>query len=169
MQWVVTGDTARLLANSSVAARFLATLPAGALRCEFDGLEFDYEPGTKQTQQQADAYTQLLVAVKVAAGSDVAAWTSIPYITPAKMGPPGAGIDFVNLMSYFFSAAGSMQSYIDGAAKLRAWGFSASRVNLGVPYYDSGQGAWATLAAPCARTLPPPPTCVAMPSSWENT
>ena len=99
------------------------------------------------------------MAVKVAAGSDVAAWTSIPYITPAKMGPPGAGIDFVNLMSYFFSAAGSMQAYIDGAAKLRAWGFSASRVNLGVPYFDSGQGAWATLAAQCPDISPTAHVC----------
>lgn len=70
--------------------------------------------------------------------ADIAAWTDIPYINPKIMG----GIDFVNLMSYFFDASGSLVQYQSALSKLHSWGFNNSQINLGIPFYDSEQSEW---------------------------
>ena len=49
---------------------------------------------------------------------DIAAWTDHPYVNPAKM---KSGVDFVNLMSYFFSKQGSLDQYVNALNKLRLW------------------------------------------------
>lgn len=166
MQWTISDDVARILASESVAARFLDTLNASASRCEFDGIEFDYEPGNKATKADADAYTEFLVAVKAATwpgfvvSADISTWTDIPYVSPSMMGVNAtSGLDFVNVMSYFFSEIGSLDEYSGALDKVERWGFEPTRVNLGVPYYDSKQSAWADIAPACPGISPAANTC----------
>ena len=160
VQWSVTDATAMFTNISTPAgaaaaaarrAVFLAGLPAAVQRCDVDGIEFDYEPGTSETSAEAAAYTAFLAAIQrtmgagFAVSADIAAWTDAPYVIAAALPSP----IFVNLMSYFFSASGAIDEYIAACATVKGWGFPNAQVNVGIPFYDSAQGAWADLAPEC--------------------
>ena len=58
MLWIMTDDTAKLLCDNCtrVRQRFIRTARAAMLRCDADGIEFDFEgPGDNAA---ADDYTE---------------------------------------------------------------------------------------------------------------
>jgi hypothetical protein len=159
MQWSLSDDAAQLVGNTTKAKTFLRTLPAAVKKCYVDGLEFDWEGPA--TSAAADEYTKLLADIKQTMGAkftvsaDIAAWTSYPWITPKLMG----GIDFVNAMTYFFDASGSIEAYRQAGAKIEKWGFDRAKINLGVPFYDSKESGWADIAGSCPDIDPGKNVC----------
>lgn len=157
MIWIMTDDTSNLLCTNCthIRQRFVATARAAMQRCGADGIEFDYEgPGSLG---DADLYTDFLVALKAAIGpdlvvsADIAVWTDFPWVNPKR--PGYATLDYLNIMTYYWSTTGSIQKYQDATAKLRGWGFPLASLNLGVPFYTSKQGTWGALSASCPNVV----------------
>ena len=153
MIWIMTDDTAKLLCSNCthVRQRFVSTARAAMQRCGADGIEFDYEgPGSSGA---ADMYTDFLVDLKAAIGpdlvvsADIAVWTDFPWVNPKH--PRYGTIDYLNVMTYYWSATGSIEKYEAATAKLREWGFPLASLNLGVPFYTSNQGTWGALSSSC--------------------
>lgn len=146
IQWSLSDNTAPLVSDIKKQLAFVSSAPNALRACGYGGVEFDWE-GPK-TGAAADNYTDMLVALKASATSnstsntgfavsaDIAAWTSYPYITPSKMGSKESGIDFVNLMSYFFASNGSLAKYDAAIKTCLGWGFERDRLNIGIPFYD---------------------------------
>lgn len=143
---------------------YLSTIGAAVAACEFDGLEFDYEPlnacedcskynpsacgACIMTPRHATEFTVLMADIKVAMGgklvsSDVGVWglsqgtypaLTVPWVNVSML---NAGeIDFVNTMSYHHPRAGGIAPWQGDAAWFDRHGFDRSRVNLGLPYYS---------------------------------
>ena len=151
MMWALTDGIGAIVGNASRSAAFIASARAALVRCGSDGMEFDYEgPGSNT---EADQYTDFLVSLKKAVGSehcvsaDIAVWTAFPWVNPLR--PGYATLDFLNVMTYFFSATGSISQYQDAGQTLLGWGFPLASLNLGVPYYTSKQSAWGGISGSC--------------------
>ena len=106
LQTVITddGDGKALFHSASAAAlqrRFVATARAALLKCGCDGIEFDYEG--PDSNDQADAFTDFLVALKAAVGpkhvisADISDDSDFPYVNPKL--PGFDTIDFLNVMT----------------------------------------------------------------------
>lgn len=153
MIWIMTDETSKLLCSNCthVRQRFVATARVAMKRCGADGIEFDYEgPGSSDA---ADVYTDFLVSLKAAIGpdlvvsADIAVWTDFPWVNPKH--PGYATLDYLNIMTYYWSATGSINKYEEATAKLRNWGFPLASLNLGLPFYTSKQNSWGGLSASC--------------------
>lgn len=145
--------------DGSYRAEYLRTIGAAVAECDFDGLEFDYEPlndckptdprACVMTPAHATAFTVLMADIKVAMGGnklmseDVGVWGlsqgSYPLLTEpwvnVSMLNAGA-IDFINTMSYHHPRDGGIEPWKQDAAWLDRHGIDRGRVNIGLPYYS---------------------------------
>jgi len=138
---------------------YLKTIGAAATACGIDGIEVDFEftsgPGILAqlgivTPQLKLAYSQLLADIKLGLGgdreisADLGVWgiaqtsfplTVLPWVDAGMLN--SGAIDFVNAMSYHWSADGNLRAWQKDAWLLHdVWGYERSRVNIGIGYFS---------------------------------